>query len=73
MTNGECSKQTKYWVIEGGGVYWCGRGADDFWSNVHEAVKFADQVAAERVLHWMLPEPYHRTCRATEHVFGLGN
>jgi predicted NAD-dependent protein-ADP-ribosyltransferase YbiA (DUF1768 family) len=63
--------QLKCWLIEGAGVYWHGRSADDFQTDVHDAVKFADRVAAERILHWMLPEQYQRTCRAVEHVFGL--
>ena len=62
--------QEKCWLVEGAGVYWCGRGKDDFLPDVHEAVRFHDQVSADRILHWMLPEQYHKTCRATEHIFG---
>jgi hypothetical protein len=57
------------WIIEGAATCWCGQSEHDFRQNYNEAVRFARYVDADRVLHWMLPEPYRRTCRVSEHVW----
>jgi len=57
------------WLIEGAGVYWCGRSPDDFQNKTEEAVRFARQEDAERVLGWIVPEQMRRLCRTVEHVW----
>jgi hypothetical protein len=59
------------WLIEGAGVYWCGRGATDFSPNVDEAVRFSRQEDAERVLHWIIPATTSAVCRTAQHMWGL--
>ena len=56
------------WLIEGAGVYWCGKSVHDFRPSWAEAVMFTRRQDAERVLFWVLPEEYRRTCRAAEHL-----
>ncbi len=57
------------WMIEGAGVYWCGRSMDDFRKDPNDAVRFSRQEDAERVLHWMIPREVARVCRTAEHLF----
>ncbi len=57
------------WLIEGGGVYWCGKSPNDFRLKHKEAVRFSRQEDADCVLHWILPEEYRRTCRVAEHCW----
>ncbi len=59
------------WLIEGAGVYWCGRGPSDFGKDVEEAVRFARQVDAERVLHWIIPATVSIVCRTVEHMWSM--
>jgi hypothetical protein len=60
------------WLIEGAQVYWCGRSPNDFGKDVNEAVRFARQEDAERVLHWIVPEQMRLLCRTTGHMWSMG-
>lgn len=57
------------WLIEGAGVYWGGRSLENFTPDLEEAVRFARQVDAERVLYWILPATVSATCRTAEHMW----
>ena len=60
------------WLIEGApGTYWIGRGRAEFGRDIQEAVQFARQEDAERVLYWLVPNAVSAVCRAVEHGFEL--
>ena len=57
-----------FWIIEGNGTYWSGRGIHNFERTWEDAVHFKRCQDAERVLYWLLPKEYQQTCRAVEHM-----
>ena len=62
---------TAYLIEGASGIYWCGRGAEDFGDQIEEAVRFARMEDATRVMYWVLPQPYPRVCRVVEHHWSL--
>lgn len=57
------------YVIAGNHVVWCGRSVHDFRDSALDAVRFARQCDAERVLCWILPEEYRRVCGVRHHTW----
>lgn len=63
----DSAEERTVWLIEGAAAYWNGHAPDGFGRNRADAVQFASQQDAERVLHWVVPEAMRVLCRTAEH------
>ena len=63
---------TVAWLIELNAsipTYWDGRGNETFHYNHNEAIRFARQEDAERVLLWIIHAKLRAECKVVEHAW----